>query len=55
MLLQPHNSKVDEAVGSHTVNSSKFAQWFHEEGMLPSILEVKSSFIFVSEFGQLNL
>ncbi|KAL6128656.1 hypothetical protein ACLB2K_072011 [Fragaria x ananassa] len=35
-IIEPHNSKVDEAVGSHTVNSSKFAQWFHEEDKKPA-------------------
>ncbi|XP_050387619.1 uncharacterized protein LOC126803928 isoform X2 [Argentina anserina] len=30
-ITEPHNSKVVEAVGPHIANSSKFAQWFHED------------------------
>ncbi|KAM5555469.1 hypothetical protein ABKV19_023411 [Rosa sericea] len=35
-IIEPHDSKVDEALGPHIVNSSKFAQWFHEEDKKPA-------------------
>ncbi|KAK9910315.1 hypothetical protein M0R45_034281 [Rubus argutus] len=34
-IIEPHDSKADE-VRPHIVNSSKFAQWFHEEDKKPA-------------------